>query len=136
MQHFLKGDLESDIFLHLAPLAPQFWGELELLASPCIGEPEFKVPQYWGMRGGKNASDTNQRTFVYAHLWLNLKMLHFAPLAPQFWGEQDLEQDLFKSPSIGGFRGLLKTCVYINLPIHLKILHLAPLAPQFWGNKI
>ena len=29
------------------------------------GEPEFKVPQNWGMRGGKIASDINQKTYVY-----------------------------------------------------------------------
>jgi hypothetical protein len=40
--------------LHFAPLAPQFWGELELQSPPELGD-----------LGGKSALDTNQRTCVY-----------------------------------------------------------------------
>ena len=40
--------------LPFAPLAPQFWGALELQSPPELGD-----------LGGKSASDTNQRTCVY-----------------------------------------------------------------------
>ena len=43
---------------------------------------------------------------AYIHLQIDLKMLHFAPLAPQFWGEPE-----FTSPpelgDLGGFPGFI-----------------------------
>ena len=43
----------DESLLHLAPLAPQLWGE-----------PEFQSPPELGDLGGKKASDANQRTCV------------------------------------------------------------------------
>ncbi len=40
--------------LHLAPLAPQLWGE-----------PEFQSPPELGDLGAEKVSDANQRTCVY-----------------------------------------------------------------------
>src|SRR5919199_5980774 len=51
---------------------------------------------------------------VYTHLLLNPKMLHFAPLAPQIWGEPELQSP----PELGDLGGNLasytnqRTCVY------------------------
>jgi hypothetical protein len=45
--------------LHFAPLAPQFWGELEPQSPPELGD-----------LGGKIASLTNQKTCVYTVAFL------------------------------------------------------------------
>jgi hypothetical protein len=64
--------------LHLAPLAPQVWGE-----------PEFKVLQNWGMRGG---------------FLLHCVYTAFSPPSLGGTGVQS-------PPELGDARGLSRTCV-------------------------
>jgi hypothetical protein len=55
-----------------------------------------------------------KKATVYTHLPINLKILHFAPLAPQVWGEPELQSP----PELGDLGGKIasfsnqRTCVY------------------------